>query len=371
MPSIQYSDPLTVRSTLRDTVMDVPISGRTVDITADPYAGSGASDGAGQAAATFVVGLPSGSIPTRSEFDGDPYYGSSFVEGSVSILREDAGLAYSGDTFATGTSARLAATVTEAADGSLGDITRASVTFDVYVGATACGSGTPTRYGPVAVTDTGTLGDGIGTAEYTMPTPGEQTYCIVARLTGASQTTSNDYYAATPAQYAVLTVVSTTGKFATGGGWIVDPGTGGHGNFGFTARFTKSGAPKGQAVYVWRSTFNGVKADFIVKSNSITGLSFADEQSNGTFPWRATLDGKATIRINRASDGADLLTDGNATFRLVAVDSGQSSGIGVDSFAIRVLDKDGHEYKLVGTWTGPTYSGGLLLSGGNVMVHMK
>ena len=369
--TVQYSDPLTVRATLSDVVVPGPIMGRTVDFSAGPYAGSGTTDSAGQATTTFTVDLPAGALATHAEFDGDAEYESSAFDGSVTVQEEDATVAYSGDTFTTGTQARLKATVTEAADGSLGDITRASVTFDVYAGATACGSGTPTRYGPVAVADTGTLGDGIGSAEATLPTPGEQTYCIVARLTGASQGTTNPYYTATPAQGAVLTVVSTTGKFATGGGWIVDPATGGHGNFGFTVRFTKAGAPKGQAVYVWRGLHNGVLADFIVKSNSITGLSFADELGNGTFPWRATLVGKATIRINRSSDGTEISTDGNATFTLVAVDSGQSSGIGVDAFAIRVLDKDGREYKVVGTWADTTYGGGILLSGGNVMVHLK
>lgn len=306
-----------------------------------------------------------------ASFAGSPLYDPAAATGSYSIGRESAQLAYSGDTFATGTSVRLAATVTEDQDGSLGDTSLAFVTFDVYTGATACGSGTPTRYGPVAVADTGAAGDGIGTAEVQMSTPGEQTYCIVARVTGTGQLTANTHYEATPAQNAVLTVVATTGKFATGGGWIVDPATGGHGNFGFTVRFTKSGSPKGQAVYVWRALYNGVLADFIVRSNSMTGLSFADELGNGTFPWRATLDGKATIRINRASDGATLYTDGNATFRLVALDSGQSSGIGVDSFAIRVLDKDGREYRLVGSWSGGTYAGGVSLSGGNVMVHLR
>jgi hypothetical protein len=205
-----------------------------------------------------------------------------------------------------------------------------------------------------------------------MPTPGEQTYCVVARLTSpASQTGANRYYAAIPAQAAVLTVVSTTGKFATGGGWIVDDDTNGHGNFGFTARFTKTGAPKGSAVYVWRGTYRGELVDFIVKSNAITGLSFADLNGNGTFPWRATLDGKGTLRINRAADGSELYTDGNATFRLVGVDSGASSGRGADSFALRVLDKNGALVKEIGTWSGVNWSAGVLLAGGNEVVHMK
>lgn len=365
-----YSDPAGVTATLTDAIGD-PVAGTSIGVDLGSQSALAVTNGTGQATPVINLTQPAGLKTLTASYGGGTLYVASTASRSYTVGVEAATIAYSGDTFATGMSARLAATVTEAADGSLGDLAHASVTFDVYVGATACGSGSPTRYGPVSVIDSGTSGDGIGTAEYTMPTPGEQTYCIVARLTGGGQLTSNAYYSATPAQVAVLTVVSTTGKFATGGGWIVDPGTGEHGNFGFTARFTKSGTPKGQAVYVWRGMHGGTMADFVVKSNSITGLSFADEQGNGTFPWRATLDGKATIRISRASDGVALVSDGNATFRVVAVDSGKSSGIAADSFAIRVLDKDGNEYRLVGTWTGPTNTGGVPLSGGNVMVHLK
>lgn len=366
-----YSDPAGVTATLTDTTTGQPISGATVSVTLGSQSASAVTNGGGAAAPAITLTQAAGSKALQASFDETVLYVGAATSGSYVVGREGASVAYSGDTFATGTSARLAATVTEDGDGSLGAISRAQVTFDVYVGATACGSGSPTRFGPFPVVDTGTVGDGVGSVDMSMATPSEQTYCVVARLTGAGQTSPNDYYEAAPSEMAVLTVVSTTGKFATGGGWIVDPDTVGRGNFGFTVRFTKSGSPKGQAVYVWRALYNGVLADFIMKSNAMSGLSFADELGNGTFPWRATLDGKATVRVNRASDGADLLTDGNATFRLVAIDSGQSSGAGVDTFAIRVLDKNGAEYKLVGSWSGPAYRNGVVLSGGNVMVHLK
>ncbi|HEU0235038.1 MAG TPA: hypothetical protein VFR14_01220, partial [Candidatus Limnocylindrales bacterium] len=368
---IQYSDAALVTAVLADAVVPGPVSGRSLLLSAGSSSGTATTDTNGRAVLPIPVGLPAGStLVTGASFAGDAHYLPASGAGSVTVLAEDAEVEYSGDTLATGTVARLAATVTEAADGSLGDITKASVTFDVYAGATACGSGTPTRYGPIAVVDTGTVGDGIGTAEYTMSTPAEQTYCIVARLTGAGQASPNPYYSAIPAQGAVLTVVSTTGKFATGGGWIVDPLTGGHGNFGFTARFMKNGAPKGQAVYVWRATVGGVLTDYIVKSSSISAMSFADQDGTGTFPWRATLSGKATIRAARASNGTELWSDGNATFTLVAVDSGQSSGRGADSFALRVIDKSGATFRLVGSWSGSSWSAGVLLSGGNVVVHL-
>ena len=369
---VQYSDHVLVAALLEDAVTPGPVGGRSILLSAGSLDETATTGADGRAEMPIPVGLPSGStLVTGASFAGDAHYLPASAGGSVAVVAEDAELEYSGDTFATGTVARLAATVAEAADGSLGDITMASVTFDVYVGATTCGSGTPARHGPIAVVDTGTLGDGIGTAEYELATPAEQTYCIVARLTGAGQTSANPYYAALPAQGAVLTIVSTTGKFATGGGWIVDPLTGGHGNFGFTARFMKNGAPKGQAVYVWRATVGGVLTDFIVKSSSISAMSFADHDGTGTFPWRATLSGRATIRAARASNGTELWSDGNATFTLIAVDSGESSGRGVDSFALRVLDKTGATYRLVGSWSDSSWSAGVPLSGGNVVVHLE
>ncbi len=170
-----------------------------------------------------------------------------------------------------------------------------------------------------------------------------------------------------------MTFYNNTGQFVTGGGWISDPGDGGngHGNFGFNARFNKNGSPQGQMVYVYRGMYNGVLADFRIKSNSLTSLGFscwsttsnaygACPPGNATFPAKGTLQGKSTIQINRASDGYVLYSDGNSTFNATVVDRGQSSGIGSDSFTLTVYDKNAVLYKSVPT---------TLLSGGNVVIH--
>ena len=52
------------------------------------------------------------------------------------------------------------------------------------------------------------------------------------------------------------------------------------------------------------------------------------------------------------SDRVELLSDGNVTFTIVAIDSGASSGIGRDSYAIRAVGKQGVVLKEVGAWTG-------------------
>jgi len=110
-------------------------------------------------------------------------------------------------------------------------------------------------------------------------------------------------------------------------------------------------------VYVYRGTYMGVAADFVIKTNAITALSF----SGSSYPISATLEGKATYQINRASDGYQLFSEGGLKFTAKVTDSGKSSGIRLDKFAL-TLYKNGGLYKSVPD---------SLLQGGNVVVHIK
>src|SRR5207237_502917 len=157
--------------------------------------------------------------------------------------------------------------------------------------------------------DTGTLGDGIGTASTTYTSSTENSYCVDAKVVAGSGAGTNQFYTAPSSEPAGIAFYINSGQFATGGGWVNDPG-GSKGNFGFNARYNKSGSAQGQMVYVYRGLYNGVPADFIIKSNSLTALSF----SGTTFPITATLQGKANLQIIRQSDGVTLFSDGNATF---------------------------------------------------------
>jgi hypothetical protein len=77
---------------------------------------------------------------------------------------------------------------------------------------------------------------------------------------------------------------------------------------------------------------------------------------------KATLQGKSTIQINRASDGMQLWSEGNATFISTVTDSGQSSGIDADDYSLTVTRSSGAQYKFV----PPTK-----LKGGNIVIHLK
>jgi hypothetical protein len=88
--------------------------------------------------------LPAGDYTLKAQFSGtvvlpgqtlnlqDERYNPSMVNGSLSIAAEDATVAYTGDTSgAPGAIVHLAAAVTQATDGMLGDLTKAQVRYDV------------------------------------------------------------------------------------------------------------------------------------------------------------------------------------------------------------------------------------------------
>jgi hypothetical protein len=367
----QYSDQVTLSATLTDAgggaMNGMALASKTVGFTLGTQSTSGTTNGSGVASANLTLNQAAGSYSVVSSFVTDSLYLGSGDSDSFTINKEDASIQYTGDSIAlVNTDLMLRATVwdsaatgysganTESGAGAtIGDITKMWIAFDIY-SAGSCTSGTPTtKYAQVS--DTGTGGDGIGTASTTYKSTSEASYCVVARLVAGNAGGMNLYYTSPYAEPACITFYNNTGQFVTGGGWINDPG-GGKGNFGFNARYNKKSGPQGQMVYVYRGLYMGVQADFIIKSNSLTALRFVGT----TYPISATLQGKCTIQINRASDGVQLYGDGNATFNATAVDSGQNSGIGSDTYALRVYDKNAVLYKDVPTAT---------LQGGNVVVH--
>jgi len=111
-------------------------------------------------------------------------------------------------------------------------------------------------------------------------------------------------------------------------------------------------------VYVSRTLYNGVLADFIIKSNALNALQF----SGATYPISSTLQGKANVQINRASDGFSLFSAGNYTFSATVTDSGQNGTTG-KQFSLIVYDTSGVPYHSVPAATP--------LQGGNVVVHSQ
>ncbi len=291
---------------------------------------------------------------------------SSSTDVAITVTPEDAYLEYTGEAIKQiNNELALRATVWDsAASGftganpesgpaaTLGDITRMWIAFDIY-SLNDCLSGAPlaTQYAQVA--DTGDAGDGIGTASSTFTSGSEASFCVSARLVAGPDDGVNAWYAAGNAE-AVLTFYQASGQFASGGGWITDP-DGGKGNFGFNARYLPNGRTQGNMVYIYRGLYAGEPADFKIKSNAVNALAF----DGAEFPVTAILQGKGTIQVNRSSDGAELYSEGNATFQATVVDSGETTGSG-DAFSLVVYDRNGVVYKSVPATP---------LQGGNVVIH--
>lgn len=301
---------------------------------------------------------------------------ATFTPGALTIAPENAAIQYTGGTWArlpSGGSATipLQATVWDSAangysganpesgsSATVGDITRMSVEFDIYT-AGGCLTGTPSSAPVVQVSKTGTAG--VGTANYNFTQSADGSFCVAARVVGASAGSANPYYTAGGAQVAGIALYTNSGQFATGGGWIGDAGSStGKGSFGFSARYGNNGSPKGQIVYVWHGAYNGAAADFIVKSNALTTLAFT---KNGTSSYSATLQGKCSYTVVSAATGATLYGEGNGTFSATATDGDSGAGQqkpSADSFALTAFQSGNTKLHPISATP---------LGGGNVAAH--
>jgi hypothetical protein len=245
--------------------------------------------------------------------------------------------------------------VTQADDGDLGDLTKATVVFDV----TTAVSG-----GPVAATTVPATVAADGTATATLSLF-VGNYTVAARLIDDAP----NYFSGPGSEMGVLTVYApTSGIWATGGGWIRDPGTNNlpvaidpdndHGSFGFSVRY-KSGTttPQGQSVYVFHGA-NGY--DYVVKSNTWRGGAAAFTRTTARF------SGKASVQVYDPASGTYVsgLGGGNFTYRVDVTDGGQ--GGSADRYAISVYDSRGKLYHRAGDFVNQ-----LPLQGGNITVHAK
>jgi len=314
------------------------------------------------------VNLSAGSYPVKAVFSStNANFAGTTGTTTQTVAQENAFILYSGDTIAqVGTTLNLRATVWDSAaagypgvnpetgaNATIGDITKMWIAFDIYP-AGSCGSGAPsTLYAQVGLTSTA----GVGIAASTLSSTSEVSYCVVSRLVAGSAGGTNQFYTAPDAETAGVDFYVNSGQFATGGGWVNDS-SGSHGNFGFNARYNSTGSPKGQMVYIYRALYNGVPADFIIKSNALSALQF----SGTTYPISSTLQGKANVQVNRASDGYTLFSAGNYTFSSTVTDSGQNGTTG-KQFSLIVYDSSGAPYHSVPAATA--------LQGGNVVVHSK
>jgi len=113
-------------------------------------------------------------------------------------------------------------------------------------------------------------------------------------------------------------------------------------------------------VLVWRGTYNNTPADFIIKSNALTALSFTKNSSSS---YSATLQGKCSYTIVSQLTGSQLYGEGNDTFSATVTDgdngaSQQASS--ADSVSLTTFQSGNQKLHPIATTA---------LGGGNIFVH--
>jgi len=235
----QYSDPVTLTAVLTDTTTLGGIPSLPMTLKVGGVTGSATTGAGGTASALVWLTEPAGAKTASASFAGNAAYLPSTDSKAFTVTKEDAVVRFTGRslTLTTGTTSPvvLTATVTEAADGTLGNaLAGVPVTFRNLDGSVLCTATVPS---PVAA--------GTGTAS-----------CTTAALPLGSRalvvTMSSPTYVAR-ADVGVVVVAQAAAGTASGGGRVTDPGDSSKADFGFRAVPQRKGAPLGEVVQVYRT----------------------------------------------------------------------------------------------------------------------
>lgn len=342
----QYSDPTSVSAILTVTETGQPLEGKKITFTIGAQSATATTNEDGIAATSITITQPTSAPGVVVEFLGDRVYLPRFIREEFTINKEDALVDYTGDTVVP-TSARtinLRATVYDSDDGSWGDLTKIQVIFRIYTFTNLATPVVTTDPIPVSLTDM----PGVGVAAESIDNLNENGYIIIVSIK------ENDYYRGPTSDPTALTVYEPTGEFVTGGGWIWEnETTRSKGNFGFNAKYTKSGKPKGHSIYVYREG----EWNYIVKSNAWIGLAINSEENHAYF------EAKCVVQKYNPETEELVWDEGNYKFRVDVWDNDGDGG--VDVYQIRVLDKNGVPFHEAGF--DPLGE----LQGGNIVIHDK
>jgi hypothetical protein len=280
-------------------------------------------------------------------------YSFTFVNGVMTVTKENVETAYTGDTFVytagptiSTAPVRLAASLTQEADGYPGDLTLARVRFELFKSSNL--GTTPDKIvGNVPV-------DASGNA-LVIESLAVDVWTVFVKIE-----TTNGYWTASPVGMSTITVdYGSTTKRVTGGGWIADSqSANGKGNFGFTVNYQKNGTPKGNSIYLFRGT-DGY--NYLVKSNSWQGggLSFLNT-------YKASFSGKCVVQKIERATGLVVESWGNYRFTVDIWDGDLQNPRTTDRYAITILRDNGTVWRQIGTSASP-----IQLGGGNVAIHNK
>jgi hypothetical protein len=252
----------------------------------------------------------------------------------------------------------LSATITDAADGSRGDIRNAKVTFTNMAGSPYPGCSNL----PVGLVTTGDTTVGAATCNTAIPfgTSGSTQYDIRILVNG-------HYVDNNTAENSVVTVSQATSGMITGGGYLVNTNSGGQyaadagqkTNFGFNVKYNKSNTNLQSNINTIIRRGGRV---YQIKGNSMTSLT-NQLNSSGT-GGTSTFNGKASIQ-DITNPLATVAIDGNVSLQVKMTDNGEPGSS--DKIGITVWNKNGGLW-FSSNWVSPN-TVQQLLEGGNLVVR--
>jgi hypothetical protein len=350
----EYSDPVTVSATLKYDSTGVP--GVTITFTIGTQSATATTNSAGLASTSIILTQPAGNYKVNATCAGAS--GTTlFDEKDFTIDKEIVTIIYTGDTFVwtagptiTTAPVRLSANLTQE-DAYLGDLTKARVRFELFK-STNMGTTPDIIVGNIPVSASG---DGSIGVALTTRTLAIDVWTIIVKIEP-----TNAYWTQDDVGEGLLTIdAGTAEQKVTGGGWIPDAESmNGKDNFGFVVTYLKNGAPKGNFVFMFKSS-DGYT--YVVKSNSWSkgGLSFSSIN-------KAFFTGKCNIfRIDRAT-GEVTTYMSCCKFAVDITDGDLVTPRVTDTIAITIFGSGGSIWKQMGT-----FSGQIPLGGGNLVVHSK
>ncbi len=310
--SADYSDPANLSAKLTDALSGAPISGMPIALALGSQTASATTDAAGVASQVIVINQPAGDVTASAAFAGDTIYLPSSDSKTFTIAKEKLTFVYTGDTLAAlGSTPSLAAVATQEADGSPGDLSLATATFQLAPTLTS----TPFAYttGVDASGQATTAASGLPVDLWTIT---------------ISVPDSNPYWQGTSVAPAELALYDPAAS-VTGGAHGRDSDA--HdADVTLTGRYHQN-SPEGQ-----------------VQLRSVAGRFKGSD-----FAWIIAVGDQAIFEVRGDLDGA------RATLRLRLRDAAEP-GVGYDTFAARLTNSSGRRLYESGT---------VLLDGGNLQVR--
>ncbi|MBS1115620.1 MAG: Fungalysin metallopeptidase [candidate division NC10 bacterium] len=353
--STQYSDPVSLSATVNPSVFGGQTVTGSVEFFVDGTSvGSSAIDSSGLASLSVPNNRAAGSYNVTATFTPSGPAGvnsSSAGPRTLAVTKETATATYTGDQFVTtagpntsSASVTLAARLAQEGDGHPGDLSLATVAFELF------------KYGNSGSTPDQTVGnvtvDVAGKAAATASLSADN-WTVKVRVEQG-----NGYWTSPNDTSTITVAVGSTERRVTGGGWAPDgASSNGKGSFGFTVSPQRNGSPKGNSLFVFHG---GDGFDYVIKSTSWQGGSLVFLGNPIT---RARFNGRATVQKIDKATGTIVASFGNYTFTVEIRDGDLLSPKGSDLYGITVLDNSGNLSHQIGASNAPVEMGG-----GNVAI---